>query len=124
LSPNLHLIRFVESAKQVAMNASLALSLALLSVGLIYSGKVAADEAPPEWSLPGHGQSCEFKSRFEQQPKTCGTFRYEAWSCLQTAETKTGQMEKVDYLLVGVYDTDTLNHCSPTYVVKEVIRQN
>jgi hypothetical protein len=95
--------------------------LAILS-GVFLSGLCGmahADEAPPEHSLPGQGVGCVFKSRFEAEKITCGSARYEVWSCSK----KRGSCVTGEFLLIGNYETDVQDECSPTYVVKRVLAQ-
>lgn len=81
-----------------------------------------ADEMPSWWSLPDKGENCSLKSVFHQGIVLCGTEKYETWTCIETG--KSGQSGRaVDYLIVGEYQSDVADQCSPTFVVKKVLRQ-
>jgi hypothetical protein len=95
---------------------------AMIVFGILVSAAAAADEIPPWWSLPDRGVNCTFKNRFQPvSPPTCGSKRYEVWSCVTAGATPFEPATTKDYLLVGEYGSDTRGQCSPTYFVTEVL---
>lgn len=100
------------------------LSLVIGLLSLLSSAHTFADEAPSWWGLPNKGENCVLKSTFTDGQVTCGTSKYEVWSCVTPSTNAYSAASSTDYLLVGEYGSDTVGGCSPTYVVKKVVQQN
>lgn len=96
-------------------------TLALFALALS-SASALADQAPPQWQLPNKGRNCVFRERFEPARITCGSPRYERWTCVTPAKNDFELAESADYLLIGEYGSDVGNACSPTFFVKSVLR--
>lgn len=86
-------------------------------------GLALADQAPPQWKLPEEGKNCFHQESYESEKITCGSQRTERWTCVTEAPNKFEAAEATHYLLVGEYISDVLNGCSPTFVVKQVVKQ-
>lgn len=92
-------------------------------LALLFPFAVLADEAPPQWQLPDKGRNCVFQSRFEPARITCGSPRWEVWTCVTPARRDFEVASSHDYLIVGEYGSDVGNACSPAFFVKSVVRQ-
>ena len=81
-----------------------------------------ADEMPVWHSLPNEGKNCVSEGRFDDQGRNCGNSAYEVFTCIKPAADKWSPASQEKYLVVGEYGSDVANGCSPTFVVKKVIR--
>lgn len=100
------------------------LGIGFLSILLLSESPAFADAAPVWWSLPNRGKNCVMKSAFTDGSITCGTKRYEVWSCVSPSANSFSPASSSDYLIVGEYRSDIINQCSPTFVAEKWIKQN
>lgn len=94
----------------------------LLSI-VLFSSLAYSDQAPSWWSLPSKGKNCTMNSTF--RPKVdCGEKGYEVWTCTLPAQNDFTPATSNNYLIIGEFKSDTVNECSPTFIVQKVIQQN
>ncbi len=95
----------------------------LAILAFMISGSARADQAPSWWRLPQEGKGCFFQEAFEAEKITCGSQRVERWTCVTEAEGKFESAKADHFLLMGEYGSDVASGCSPTFMVKQVIKQ-
>lgn len=92
-------------------------------VTFLMSFAASADEAPSWWALPEKGKNCSMKAQFKPSVD-CGKSGFETWTCIEPATDDFTPARSAEYLIVGTFKSDVGNACSPTFVVRQVIRQN
>jgi hypothetical protein len=86
---------------------------------LVIANLALADEAPTWRRLPGNGANCVFEAQYQDGPTTCGTKWFQVWNCLTPGVFAPAT--QTSYLILGDYQSDVGNECSPTRVVQAVV---
>ena len=101
------------------------MNLLVTSLFFLFPVLSLADGAPSWWSLPNKGANCVYRTGFTDGAVTCGTKKFDIWTCVETVGNAFSPATAKDYLLLGEYKSDVGGGvCQPVLVITKVVPQD